>query len=79
MNPKDKLDHLIRAFLEERGIDALYGGTILCILITLSYWRMRKNWNNLPGWRQRIMITNTFATIVLILISLLRLLGIFNF
>jgi hypothetical protein len=79
MNLKEKLGNLIATFLEERGIDPFYAVTIFCILITLSYWRVFKNWDKVPGWRRRLAGSAAYGAIVLSIFSLLRLVGVIRF
>jgi hypothetical protein len=74
---KDDLAESFVQFLKENGIDPIYAITILSLLITLSYWRDFKNWNNTPNWAKRIPATTALGTAVFVIMSLLHLLGIF--
>ncbi|MGD8782612.1 MAG: hypothetical protein PVH88_27105 [Ignavibacteria bacterium] len=75
---KDELAKKIRIFLEDLGIDPFYAVTVFCILISLSYWNHYKNWKTIEGWRKGLAGSALFATLILSMISILRLLGVIN-
>lgn len=76
---RDDLADRITGFLQESGIDPIYFATLVCILITVSYWNDFKNWEKLPGWNKGLVASAVFATMVLSTISLLRIVGVIKF
>ena len=74
---RDSLANNIRIFFEERGIDPFYAGTVLCLLILLSYWKDIQNWDNIPSWNKGLILSGAFLTVLGILASLFRLFGLF--
>ena len=75
---KDWLVKNIIRFLEKNGIDPMYAATIFSILIVLTYRKDLMMWKQLPDWKKGIIGTTFVGTIVFILISLLRLIGLIN-
>lgn len=76
---KDYFADKIGEFFDFIGIDHFYGVTLICLIITLSYWKEYKNWDNIESWRKGLAGTALFASISFSLISILRLIGIINF
>jgi|AntRauMFilla1563_2_1112583.scaffolds.fasta_scaffold01350_5 hypothetical protein len=74
-NPKDALAREITIYLQKNGIDPIYAGTLFSILIVFSYKNDIKNWDKLKGWQKGIIKSTIFGTIVMIVISILRLTG----
>ena len=69
----------IRNILEENGLDPAYTVTVICFIITLSYWKDFKNWDKIPSWNKGLATSAAFGTVVFTIISLLRIMGIIHF
>lgn len=72
---KERLAKKLITFLENQGIEPIYGITIISILITLSYWKDFKNWKDRPGWIKGLAGTSLVASIIFSIMSLLRFLN----
>ena len=75
---KDNLAREIRVFLESHGIDPIYASTIFVLLISISYRKQIRNWDEQPGWQKLLIVTTITATVLFVFISLLRLLKIID-
>jgi hypothetical protein len=75
---KDGLINRFRLLLENLGINPLYFSTIVCIIVTITYWRQFKNWDKIEYWRKGLAGSALFASIVFSILSLLKLFGIIN-
>jgi hypothetical protein len=69
----------IREFLEKNGLDPFYTVTVVCIIVTISYWKDFKNWDKIPSWNKGSAASAACAAIVFTIISLLRIIGIIHF
>lgn len=76
---KDRVAERIVEFFQGIGFNPLYAITVVCILITLSYWNDFKNWSELPGWNKRLAASAVLASVVLLIFSLLSLFGVADF
>ncbi len=56
----------------------MYFSTIICLIIALSYWKDFKNWENIEYWKKGLALSTVFATIILIIFSVLKLLNIID-
>jgi hypothetical protein len=56
------------------GINPIYGSTIVCLLITASYWKNYKNWDDQPDYMKSYLKSGIYATAVLVVISIVNLL-----
>ena len=74
---RDELAKNVRMFLEEKGIDPVYVVTIFCILIILSYWKDFRHWDKTPNWKKGIIKSTVFGTVITLIASILRLMGLF--
>lgn len=59
-------------FLRSMGVNPVYASTLICILITSSYWRQFKNWNKQDEATQFYLKSGIFLTIVLVIISIIN-------
>ena len=75
---KDKLADKILSILQAHGINPIYFVTVWGIIISLSYYKKLKNWENVESWRKWIIVTTLIGTAFLSIISILDLLGIIN-
>lgn len=71
-------DRLVSVF-DALGANTLYAVTVLCVLITLSYWKDFQNWEEIPDWNRWLAASAVFASAVFVLLSLLNLAGIASF
>lgn len=74
----DSLIEKIVIYLQSIGINPIYFFTIICILVTASYWRQFKDWDSIEYWRKGLAGSALFASIVLSIFSLLGLFGIID-
>ena len=73
---KDELAEKLIAFLESLGIDPIYGLTIIAIGFSLSNYKDLRNWENIkPEWRKGLIKSTLFATMLALMMSLLRFFG----
>jgi len=75
---KEGLINKFRVLLENIGINPLYFSTIVSIIVTITYLRQFKNWDNIEYWRKGLAGSALFASIVFSVISLLKLFGIID-
>ena len=75
----DYLGKKLLQFAKDIGIDPLFAITVLSVIISLSYWNNYKNWKNLKSSRKGLCMSSVFASIVLIFMSFLRLIGVINY
>ena len=75
---KDSVMEKFVIFLQSIGINPLYFFTLVCILVTIGYWRQFKDWENIEYWRKGLAGSALFASIVFSILSLLKLFGIIN-
>jgi hypothetical protein len=73
---KNKIAKWLVATLEKVGIDPIYFCTVVSILICFMYLKEFKNWKKTRFSVKLLAISTLFGTIVLILISLFKILGI---
>lgn len=75
MQKKDLINEF-RLLLENIGVNPLYFSTIVCIIVSISYWEQYKNWDNIEYWRKALTGSALFAAIIFSIMSLLKLFGI---
>jgi hypothetical protein len=68
------VDALIR-FFQKHGIEPIYAFTIFALLITLSYWKDFKNWNNRPNWVKRYAVLSIIVSFLGLILSVFRFTG----
>lgn len=73
---KDKIAEKLKLFLESIGTDPIFISTVICIIISILYIRESRNWGKMSDSRKLLAISTMFGTLILILISLLRLAGV---
>ncbi len=76
---KDKLANDLRIFRQAHGINPVYFATVVGILISLSYYKDLKNWENVVPAKKWIIVPALIGTAVLSFMSILGLLGIANY
>jgi hypothetical protein len=75
---KDNLASEIRIFLESHGIDPIYASTIFVVLISISYRKQIRNWDEQLGWQKLLIVTTVTGAVIFLMISLLRFLSIID-
>lgn len=69
---KDKITSEFSQFFHNLGIDPINAITVICIVISLTYLKDLKNWDELPSYRRSIIRSALIATAFLMIISLIR-------
>ncbi len=73
---EDNLIDKLISFLLAHGINPVYFFTVVCIIVSLSYYKDLKNWENVDPVKKWIIVPALIGTAFLILLSILKLLGI---
>lgn len=68
----DLIDEILN-FVHKHGINLTYVVTVLCIIITISYFRNKKKWSSVEPFWKPLFIGTLFATVVMIVLSILEL------
>ena len=63
--------------LESYGIDPLYASALIMIIIVLSQWELYVQWKTLPVEQKRILRLLLIAASGLIIISIIKIVGLF--
>ena len=69
---RDKIIETIYNILNKIGVDPIIFSAIIGIVISISYLKDIKNWNQIPSYNKSIVISTITGTLILILISLLK-------
>ena len=69
----DTIGKKLLQFFKDNGLDPLYTITIISIIISISYWNNYKNWDTLENSRKGLVISSIFASLIFVIMSLLRL------
>ena len=72
---KDYLSNLLSDVFESLGLHAIFGVTLLGMLILLSYRKDIKQWRALRLWHKTIILSTFLGTIIFTIISILIILG----
>ena len=67
------------SFLQKHGINPIYFFTAWAIIISLSYYKDLKNWDNVVRVKKWMIVVTLIGTVVFIFMSTLQLLGIANY
>jgi len=70
---RDNIGKTLVEMWHSLGINPIYGSTIVCIIITATYWKQFKNWDEQPDYMKSYLKSGIFVTVVLVIISLLNL------
>jgi hypothetical protein len=73
MNTYDGILDQILSFFHEHGVNPIYVITLVCIVVTFSYFRNAGRWSRVPKFWRPLFIGTLFATVVLIIISIMEL------
>ena len=76
---KDKLANDLRIFGQSHGINPVYFTTVVGIIVSLSYYKDLKNWENVVPAKKWIIVPTLIGTAVFTFMSILGLLGIANY
>lgn len=72
---KDKIATKLYEFFNKTGADPIYTATIICFIITLFYVKDFNNWKNTSLPDKGLALSALFGTIILTVISLLKIIG----
>ena len=67
-----------REFLDSLGIDPLHFATLFFVTLAIIYIKDLKNWGKLEGHQKAWVGAVYYGSVVLIIISLLRIFGVLN-